>query len=451
MWYVNFLEGSVMKKKIFIKNTSILTGTSCINRVLGLGFRIYLTHIVGAVGIGLYQLVSVGYSFAVVLTASGLSFAVTRIVSVYHAKKSISESQQVVKVCTILGVFIGIVVGICMFSLSPILSKYVFQNYRIELSLRILSLSLPFLAISACMRGYFYASKNIFAVASEQILEQIIEILVFSAIVAIYKVRLPEYICASVVIGTVLAEMISCLYSYLFFYRRMRLKSSNNSILRKSILKEVVSISVPMTLSSCLNNCLSVFENISIPRGLHQYGLDLDRSLGDYGKLTGMVYPIISFPASVLLSVALLIIPELSALYALRDYKTIQRIVRKLVFVSLTFSIFIAGLLFLCADWVGFAFYKNDCGMYIRILAPIIPIIYVDVILSGILKGINKQLQLMSYDFLNAIIRVILTLMLVPIFGIKGEIVIIFVSAIMMLTLNSIQLIKFMNSLIKDL
>ena len=54
-------------------------------------------------------------------------------------------------------------------------------------------------------------------------------------------------------------------------------------------------------------------------------------------------------------------------------------------------------------------------------------------------------------DFLNAIIRVILTLVLVPIFGIKGEIVIIFVSAIMMLTLNSIQLIKFMNSLIKDL
>ena len=105
----------------------------------------------------------------------------------------------------------------------------------------------------------------------------------------------------------------------------------------------------------------------------------------------------------------------------------------------------------MCADWVGFAFYKNDCGMYIRILAPIIPIIYVDVILSGILKGINKQLQLMSYDFLNAIIRVILTLVFVHIFGIMGEIVIIFVSAIMMLTLNSIQLIKFMNSLIKDL
>ena len=45
-----------MSKKIFLKGTLILACTGLISRIAGFFYRIFLSHAIGAVGLGLYQL-----------------------------------------------------------------------------------------------------------------------------------------------------------------------------------------------------------------------------------------------------------------------------------------------------------------------------------------------------------------------------------------------------------
>ena len=45
-----------MKKKRFLFNAAVLTGTSLVTRTIGISFRVYMSNIIGAEGIGLYHL-----------------------------------------------------------------------------------------------------------------------------------------------------------------------------------------------------------------------------------------------------------------------------------------------------------------------------------------------------------------------------------------------------------
>lgn len=46
-----------MSKERFFKGTFLLTSAGLISRIMGFFYRIFLSHTIGAEGIGLYQLV----------------------------------------------------------------------------------------------------------------------------------------------------------------------------------------------------------------------------------------------------------------------------------------------------------------------------------------------------------------------------------------------------------
>ena len=70
-----------MKKRVFVKNAAVLTVTAIILRTAGMLLRIYLSQTIGAEGMGLYQLIISIYMLASTFASSGLSTAVTRLVT----------------------------------------------------------------------------------------------------------------------------------------------------------------------------------------------------------------------------------------------------------------------------------------------------------------------------------------------------------------------------------
>ena len=46
-----------MSKKVFLKGTLILACTGLVSRIAGFFYRIFLSHAIGAEGLGLYQLI----------------------------------------------------------------------------------------------------------------------------------------------------------------------------------------------------------------------------------------------------------------------------------------------------------------------------------------------------------------------------------------------------------
>lgn len=80
-----------------------------------------------------------------------------------------------------------------------------------------------------------------------------------------------------------------------------------------------------------------------------------------------------------------------------------------------------AGLCFLTGDGIGeLLYHSSGAGMYIRIFAPLIVILYLDTITDGMLKGLGQQLHTVRYNTMTSILDVTLIFFLLPRYGIGG-------------------------------
>ncbi len=434
-----------MKKKNFILNAMFLTLTSLINMGIGMAFRIYMSNKIGAECIGLYQLIMSIYIFATTFSTTGVSLTVTRLVTDYSANNQFFKAKKVVNKCLTFGVLISIITGILLFLFSPQISLYVLKDKRALLSLRILSFGLPFVAISSCFRGYFYAIRKVIKTASEQLLEQIIEIVIFIILIQKLAPLGIDYSCAAIVIGTTVSEFISCIYSYILYLYDVKWSSFPMPKVKESFFS-ILSIFLPLTASASLRSGLSTIENILIPDGLKKYGSSNQKALSVYGTIVGMVLPIIYFPTLVLASFSMLLIPEMSEANAVHHKKNISYMASRVLKLTLIFSIAVMSLLMFFSSDIGTLIYSNaECGIYLSILAPLVPLMYLDKIVDGMLKGLNEQLHYLSYNIIDSITRVILIFALIPRIGIAGLIIMTFVSTILNSSLSIARLLKVAN------
>ncbi len=437
-----------MKKKRFFFNAILLTLTTLLLRIIGILFRVYMSNKIGAEGIGLYQLILTIYMFVATFSSSGISLAVTRLVTDEMTFKRYSKVKVSVRICFIIGVSVGIASGVLLYFFSEFIGTEILKDSRAIFSLKILAPSLPFLAISACYRGYFFAVRKVIKTASEQLIEQICEIAVFSIVIGTMAPKGLEYACGSIVIGTTVAEIISCVYSFVLYSIdikglkikvKARLKDSN-------ILRKILSIAVPVTGSSCLRSGLSMVENILIPKGLKKSGQSYNNALSGYGMLTGMVMPVITFPSAFLMSFSTLIIPEFSEANASNHKKNIRYISGRIFQITFFFSILIMGIFIFFGKELSLLIYSTKSpGIYISVLAPVIPLMYLDSVVDGMLKGLNEQLHYLSYNIIDSVLRVILIFLLLPVLGLNGLIIVIFVSEILNSTLSIARLVKVTN------
>jgi len=70
-----------MSKKIFLKGTLILACTGLISRIAGFFYRIFLSHAIGAEGLGLYQLVLPLQGLMAALSYTGIQSALSRLIA----------------------------------------------------------------------------------------------------------------------------------------------------------------------------------------------------------------------------------------------------------------------------------------------------------------------------------------------------------------------------------
>ncbi len=437
-WSVN----NFMKKKTFMLNALLLTCASLINMSIGMFFRIYMSNKVGAEGIGLYQLITAIYFFAATFSTTGISLTVTRLVTDFLAKEEYAKAKNVIIKCLILGIFISIVAGSIMFIFADQIGTYVLKDHRSVLSLKILAPSLPFVAISSCFRGYFYAVRRVIKTVSEQLFEQIIEIIVFIILIGKLAPLGIEYACAAIVIGTSVSEFFSCIYSYILYIYDIK-KFSITRKLKSQLSSKIIFIFLPLTASASLRAGLSTVENVMIPSGLKRFGASGTKALSTYGMIVGMVMPIITFPTLFLLSFSMLLIPEMSEANAVHHKKNINHMAAKVLKITLLFSIMTMNIFLFFSKDLGISIYSSsECGTYLSLLSPLVPLMYLDKVVDGMLKGLNQQLHYLSYNIIDSVVRIILIFILLPVIGINGLIIMMFTSTILNSTLSIARLLK---------
>lgn len=412
-----------MRKRVFFQNAAVMTVTSLLLRSIGILFRIYVSNRVGAEGMGLYQLIVSVYVLVSSFAASGLTTAVTRLCTDELAYGSVRRSKRVLFTSIGISVGVGIVSGCLLLGCADFIAQTFLHDIRAVPSLRILTVSLPFMGASSCIKGYFLARRKVTSSSIAQILEQLVRIGVIVLILEITGTTGVEGACFAILLGDTIAEASSCLYmvgSYWLDKRHLKAicdtgKNDNG------ILKRILSIALPITGGRYLNSGLRTIENVMVPNTLFQFTGSRELSLEQFGKLKGMAMPLVFFPSSFLNAFTSLLIPEISEAKALSQTKRLQRTIERSLHMTLLSSYLISGVfLVLAYPLAELVYHDAEVGRMLLILAPLAPIMYLESVVAGILKGLNQQNHSLLYSVLDSVSRIVLILLIVPAYGIDG-------------------------------
>jgi len=420
----------VSSGNLFLKGTLILTVGGMVVKVIGSLNWIFLSRILGGEGIGLYQMAFPLYLLALNISSAGLPVAISILTAERIALNDIRGAKRVFHLSLALLTVTGLVLSAALFlSASWLIDFHVIRDPRAYYSLIALSPAIFFVTILASFRGYLQGWQIMTPTAVSQIIEQIIRV---AAMLIFAGALLPmglAYAAGGASLGAA-AGSVAGLLALLYYYRRLPARFSGQSECAaveresgKKIMKRLVSLAWPVSLSSIMLPLVANLDLIVVPLRLEKAGYSVGQATELFGYLTGMAVPLVNLATILTASLAISLVPAISASHSLGD---IQGVRQKLsAAFRLTYLVAIPGvvILFLLAEQIaGIVYNAPQAGGSIRILALSVFFLGLHQISTGALQGMGLTLVPVLNMGLAAIIKVFLnwTLTAVPWLGIEG-------------------------------
>ncbi|MBO5212151.1 MAG: polysaccharide biosynthesis protein [Clostridia bacterium] len=429
-------------KKFFL-NALILSCASIIMRAISVSFNIFVSNKIGAEAMGLITLTTSVYGLAITLATSGINLAVVRLVSASISKND-GNTPKIMRSAFIYASVFSLSAGFILFISAKNIGAFVLDDIRTASSLKLLSFTLFPIAISSVLNGYFYAVRRVYKNVIVQFCENGVKIgftLAFLFILAPWGMELA---CISVIAAGAIAEVASLIINVILFFfdRRIHSRNESKSLEKSGFFDKIFFAAFPLGVSAYVRAALSTVEHLAIPWGLKKSGASASSALSNYGILHGMVFPVLLFPSCVLNSFSSLLVPELSASLAQKNTARISHIVSKVFSFSLLFSIAVSGIFISFSYEIGYFLYGSyEAGEFIKLLSSLIPLMYLDGAVDAMLKGLGEQLYTMRVNIADSLISVVLIVALLPSFGIKGYIGVIFITELLNTSLSIVKLL----------
>ena len=384
------------QRSVYLKNAARLAVSGMVLRLLGMGYRVFLSHRLGTEGMGLYQLVLAVYTVFVALASSGLNVASTRL-----AAQSLARGRGMAATLRSLcgtALCFGTAAMVLQVSLAGVCARVFLHDIRAEMPLRILAPSLPFLAAAGAVRGCFLAARKVKPNITAQFVEQLVRMAT-----------------AAVLLGNTVSEAVSCGIMLAFAAKTGEFAPAPDEPLHPYTAKELYAIVLPVEGSRLLAGGLQAAESGLIPYTLTLYTGSRADALAQYGALKGMALPLLFFPFSVLAALSGLLMPEITRAHTCRNMARVRHLVRRMLAVTGVLSL-LAGLGFALAGAPLAELLYGDpaVGVYVRHLSAAAPFMYMESMVDGVLKGLGEQLASFRYSLLDSAFRITAILLLLP-------------------------------------
>lgn len=422
-----------------IIGTFILTATGIVTRLIGFFYRIYLSRLFGEEGMGIYQLLGPVLSLSFSITAAGYQTAISKLVAEHSALEKHPSLRPFVLGLTI-SLPLSLLCNVALFFLSDKIAILFLQEVRTAPMLRILSFSIPFSAVHACINGYFYGIKKAGIPAGAQLVEQLVRVGCVYLVVARFLAKGDTPTISVAVLGLTVGEFFSMLVTIFAicpcFLRNRHLHNLPLARRRKTtsplpytalpqsskaVYGKIFAMALPLTANRVVLNFLQSIESVSLPTALRNYGYDNLTSLSVYGVLTGMALPFIFFPNALTSSVSILLLPIISEKYALGDMEAVKKATLRTVKYCGLLGIVCMIFFILTGRWLGTTLFDSPlAGYFITTLGFICPFLYLDTTLSGILQGLGLAGHIFIVNIIGLLVRLLFVFLAVPNVGISG-------------------------------
>ncbi|MDO4963467.1 MAG: oligosaccharide flippase family protein [bacterium] len=389
-----------MKNK-FIKSTLILIIGGFFTKLFGLVIKIILTRLIGSKGIGMYSMIMPTFLLFINLSQLGLPTALNVLISSnkYNTKNLVSTS-------IIISITIDILIMIFLIISSNLLSIKLLNNPKLSISLISIGFTLPFITISNCFRSYFFAKEKMWPHVITNIIEDIVKLIFIVLFIPHFLKKGLEFAVAFVIITNIFSELSSIII-FLFLMPSFKCKKKD-LIPKKESINSLFKIAIPTTGSRLIGSIGYFLEPIIITFVLTKIGYSLDFITNEYGIINGYVMQLVLLPSFFTSAISQALIPIISRNYSNKKYNIVKRKLKQAIFFSLLIGIPATIIFELYPDVLLKLLFRTNKGIsYIKVIAPICLLHYIQSPISSTLQAMNKAKISMRGTLIGMILRTI--------------------------------------------
>jgi len=442
-------------RKSFVGGAIILMLAGLVARLFGFVYRIFLSNLIGAEGMGLYELIVPVYTAIVLTITAGITIAVSKMVAEQKARNNQANYGKIIASALFIVAVAGTIVSLLLFINADLISARMLGDERTRAALLVLAPCLPAVVCASALKGYFYGIQQVIPTAFSQIAEQAVKILILILLAGSISVKGAAFACAAATFSAAAGEMVNLLVlSVAYFFRKRRtsgFSGAGKPIRKRRIIYDMIKSAAPVSANRLVSSSLSAAEYILIPAMLTLGGLDDKSSMEIFGRLTGMVLPLILFPSLVTNSLATTLVPAISESISLKNKRAVNYQISKSIQVTFVLGV-IFNALFICyPDEIGALIYRHEkIGDLLFMMSFSCVFVYLQQTLTGVLNGLGRQGILLRNTIIGSIMRIAAVCFLIPAFGIKSYILGFTISLIVAECLNLITINK-ITGLVFDL
>ena len=464
-----------MKKNSFIEGTIFASLSFLIIKFLGAIYVIPFYAIVGELGGALYSYAYTVYSLIINICTIGIPHAISKIISEYNTLEMYEAKERTFKIGNKIMVILSTILFLLMFIFAK-QAAYIFigdidsTGNSIEdvvLVIRSISFCLLIVPYLAIKRGYLQGQKFITVSTTGEVIEQVVRV----AFILVGSYLAINVFNAKTSIGVAIAvfgAFIAGLAAYIYLDVKIRKnkkefnmpsKNQKDKVSNKTILKKIVSFSIPLMIVSITTDLYNMTDLSLIIRGLGY--------LGYSGKVAETIGSVMATWASkiclivnaITFGLTINIIPHMSSSYVKKDYKAINnqfiKSIAMVIVIGLPMSIGIS----LLANEVYYIFYgaSEYGGIILRLLPYSIMLGNINMVVNTTLQSLDKFKTIYISSFTGLLTNALLDIPLmilcdkIGIYPYYGAIISTMIGTSISLTISLRKLKKDMNFEYKEL
>ena len=443
----------MVKLKNIFCGVGMLAICSVVAKLLGAFFRIPLTNILGAQGMGIYQMVFPIYSVVLTISCGGIPVAISKLVASKSAEKDVNGVKSVLKVGLLAVTIVGLSFSVALVLLHNLIA-HLQGNSQASLAYLGIAPSILCVCIVSVFRGYFQGKLNMLPSSVMQIVEQFAKLSFGIGLSLKFLEYGVEYAVLGAVIGISISEAVAMSVMLLFYcleilktkfrmskkFSRLALQAeialdwniSDYDVLKaqngdsKSTLRQIYKVAIPVTLGALIFPLTQVVDSVVVINYLTSVGYSKDIATAQFGILNGPVSSLINLPVLITLAISIALLPKVAKAYAMGEGCTQVTIdaMRYSLLIAIPTSI---GLLLFAKDIMYFMYGRGLDEMELNQGAKILQLTSTIVFYASIMQVCTATMQGMDDAFkpaailgIVALIKVLATLIFIYFWGIYG-------------------------------
>lgn len=402
-----------------LKNTLLLTAAALLLRFASMLFQAHLAGRIGAEGLGAVQLLLSVSAFATTLGLAGMRVAASCLCAQAHGKREPEQVQLAAAHCLGSVLVTSTLAAAGLYCAAPLLAERILHEPSAARSLRLLAGLLPAGCAGLVLGGYLTAVGKVWQLTAIDAGERVLG-LGLSLLLLRFVPQTVSGACFALLGGELLSSCAADAALYALYRQGWRGIRQTHA---PSMARRVCALAAPLALNDLLRAALRALEQFLIPWGLTRAGATRLSAMAAYGTVTGMVFPALMLPSAFLYALVDLLIPELAACRAQGRRERLASVTGQCLRAGLLFAGFTAGLLFALAEPLTAILYQSEqAGQLLRVFAPLAPVLYMDALTDGMLKGLSEQVANVRYNTFTSALDAVLLMLLLPRWGLGGYI-----------------------------